>query len=210
MIRAGAIKDDHRAQFRPVSVNQRAHSAQVAFTLFADVGGKQNRALRPYLTRLKRARKRHNRGETCAIIGNPRRDQAIAFAQHFYIGVRRKNRIEMCGNQNTLFIVCAPKFCNHVAEFIRLRRQPFCCKCRPHRRGPLFFLKRRSGNFRQRGLQVVDPFQILGKPIHRRAHLWLLRKGKRSEGPCALREGGGANRHAGKNSANGNAFHCTN
>jgi len=51
--------------------------------------------------------------------------------------------------------------------------------------------------------------EISREPVSQKGDLWLLGKRSRGEGPCGLREGG-ANRHDEKNSANGNAFHCTN
>src|SRR5208337_2613914 len=203
----GPVQHHHRPQLRPVSINQLAHPPQIPFAFFSHVRRKQNCPLRPYLRHAHRASQRHQRRQSRAIIRNPRRHHALAFARHLDFRSRRKHRVQVRRHQHNFLLIRARQLPDHISNFVAVDLQPLIRKQRFHRRRPLLFLKRGRRNLRQAHLFVIDPFQVFLKPVQRSAYRRLFHQGDRSIRSCHLGKHRGANRHAQKNNPNRHPFH---
>ena len=97
VVDAGAVENDDGFQAVTIGIDERAHAAEIAFAFFADVGDKQNGALRLDARFVNGARDGHQRRQAGTVVGNSRRAHAIAFAMNFDVGAGGKNGIEMRG-----------------------------------------------------------------------------------------------------------------
>src|SRR5437868_490000 len=70
VVDAGAVQDQNGFEFGTIGVNERAHTTEIAFAFFADIGDEQDGALRQDSGFVNGTRNRDEGGKTCAIIGN--------------------------------------------------------------------------------------------------------------------------------------------
>ena len=183
VIDAGAVEDDHRAQLRAIRVDERAHSAKIAFALFTDVCGEQNGAKRFYFRRLHGAGNGEQAGKARAVVGNARRQQAIPFAPDFDFGTGGENRVEMRREKHDIFVFRASQFADYVADLVGEDGKAVGGKDFFYRLRALCFFERGSGNLRQADLLRRGPIEIVIQPVQSLAHLRSIREGLRTRKP---------------------------
>src|SRR5260370_18446343 len=64
------------------------------------------------------------RGEAGAVVGDSRAEEAIAFATDFYFGGGGKEGVEVRGEHDGFFFICAAKLAADVAGFVDLDAEP--------------------------------------------------------------------------------------
>src|SRR5260370_132712 len=107
VVGAGAVKDNHGFQLRLVGFDEGAHAAEIAFTFFANVGDEKDGAARLDVGFLASAVAGDERGETRAVIGDSGGEEAITVVADFYFGGGGKDGVEMGGEHDHFFFVCA-------------------------------------------------------------------------------------------------------
>ena len=79
-----------------------------------------------------------------------------AVAPYLHIRARRKNGVQVRRQYHNLFLAAPPQLPNHVAGLVAVHRQARSRQQRLDRRSSRLFMKRRRGNFRQLGLQLIN------------------------------------------------------
>src|SRR5580700_9072752 len=98
-----------------VSLDELANSPQIALSLFADVGNKENGAVGLQLGVAHDAGDGRQRREAGPVIGDARRFEPASFAAHSDIRTRRKDGIQVRGDQNEVAFRAAGALTNDVA-----------------------------------------------------------------------------------------------
>src|SRR6266481_4821023 len=207
VVGAGAVKDNHGFQLRLVGFDEGAHAAEIAFTFFANVGDEKDGAARLDMGFLASAGYGDERGETRAVIGDSGGEEAITVVADFYFGGGGKDGVEMGGEHDHFFFVCAAQLADHVAGLVDLHFEAGRGEKKLHGGSALRFLKWGRGNFGQARLLLVDPSEIAGKPGQRGAHFGIVSELRARSRTVAMRNTGGPDGHAEEDNPKGSVFH---
>ena len=132
-------------------LDQRANAAQVAFAFFADVSGEARWSSWYGCASRKERAPSQQGGETRAVVGDSRADEALPAALDANVRASRKNRIEMRDEQdNATFGVRAGTLANHVAEVVGADVQACSLKKLLQGQAPGGFAEFRGGDFVRR------------------------------------------------------------
>src|SRR6266436_2379989 len=207
VVGAGAIKDNYGFQLRLVGFDEGAHAAEIAFTFFANVGDEKDGAARLDMGFLASAGYGDERGETRAVIGDSGGEEAITVVADFYFGGGGKDGVEMGGEHDHFFFVCAAQLADHVAGLVDLHFEAGRGEKKLHGGSPLRFLKWGRGNFGQARLLLVYPGEIAGKPGQRGAHFGIVGELRARNRTVAMRNTGGPDGHGEEDNPKGSVFH---
>ena len=120
MVDTGAVQDQNGFEFGTIGVHERPHTTEITFAFFADIGDKQDGALRQDSGFVNGTGNRDEGGKTCAVIGNSWRGHTGGLAANLNVRAGWEDGIEVRCEHDDFFVVGAAKLANDVARGIDL------------------------------------------------------------------------------------------